>query len=119
MTSGVPEGSVLGPALSNIFINGSTDSRIECTFSKSADDSKLSSAADTPEGWNAMQRELGRLEKWVCANLMNFNKAKCKVPHLRWGNPRYQYRLGRKWIESSTAEKDLGVLMDGKLDISQ
>jgi len=74
--------------------------------------------ADIPEGCADIQRELDRWDSWSQRNLMKFNKGKCRVLPLKRNNPMHQYMLGVDLLESSSVERDLGVLVDDRLTMS-
>ena len=64
MTSGVPQGSILGLILFNIFINRICDG-IKCTLSRFADNTKQSGAVAVTEGKDDIQRDLDKLKRCI------------------------------------------------------
>ncbi|GAB0191988.1 mitochondrial enolase superfamily member 1 [Grus japonensis] len=117
VTSGVPQGSILGLVLFNVFIND-LDAGVKCTLSKFADDTKLGGVVDSLKSREAIERDLAGLESWAITNRMKFN-SKCHALHLGQDNPGYTYKLGDKRLESSPMESNMGVWVDGKLNMSQ
>lgn len=125
VTSGIPQGSVLGPTLFVIFINDlplAAPDHIKIF----ADDTKLYHQVDTETDRQIMQSDLDNLNKWSHTWQLNFNADKCKVMHLGSKNKKYQYTMKSKQhdhlgqniitdLAATSVEKDLGVHVDTSL----
>ena len=109
VTSGIPQGSVLGPLLFVLYINDLPD-HILNHVSLFADDLKMygsSSKRDT------LQADLDELAAWQDTWLLRFNTTdgKCKVMHVGSQNPQNKYYLDGLELPEIDSEKDLGVLV--------
>ena len=117
VTSGVPQGSVLGPILFLIYIND-LDTDVIAKLSKFADDTKAARVVNNQDDANEMKSQLSKLELWSDKWLMKFNEDKCHVLHLGNKNNNYNYSLNDKPLENIQVERDLGILVDAKLKFS-
>ncbi|CAM4373323.1 unnamed protein product [Lepidochelys olivacea] len=118
VTSGVPQGSVLGPVLFNLFIPD-LGTKSGCALIKSADDTKLGGTANLEKDREIIQENLDDLINWSNSNRMKFNSEKCKVMHLGINNKNFCYKLGMHQLEVTEEEKDLGVLVDHRMTMSR
>ena len=114
MKSGVPQGSVIGPLLFLLFINDMPN-EIKCNIQLFSDDAKIFKTVKNEEDHQDLVKDLDNLENWARLWQMKFNVWKCKVLHLGRRNPRYEYNMGDQTLETTTEEKDLGVIIDEKL----
>ena len=85
VTSGVPQGSVLGPLLFLIYIND-LGTNIVSKMSKFADDTKLCHIARNPDDITELQDDINKLVEWANKWQMNFNVDKCSVMHIGHNN---------------------------------
>ena len=106
-TSGVPQGSVLGPLLFIIYIND-LDNGISSDISKFADDSKIGRIIKSESDVKDLQGDLDRLNEWMVKWQMDFNIDKCKVVNIGRKNPQNRY-INRIMLNRSECERDLGV----------
>ena len=114
VTSGVPQGSVLGPVLLLIYINDLVE-QLECPSLLFADDAKVFVKIMSEEDIKAMERDLKRLEHWSRLWLLEFNPDKCSTMHMGHRNPKVTYTLYGQELKTSKVEKDLGVLVSDDL----
>ena len=118
VTSGVPQGSVLGPLLFVAFIND-IDADILCRAKKFADDTKLYSEVSSKGDSEKFQMDLDKVFSWSQEWQMLFNIDKCKVMHIGSSNPRYPYTLNGQVMQEVSVERDLGVYIDSSLQPSK
>ena len=120
--SGVPQGSVLGPTLFLCYVND-MPSVVKSSIKMFADDTKMSNPIINQTDQENLQTDLDELEKWTEDWLLRFNTGKCKVMHMGHSNQKLSYCMGkgegRRVLDSTECEKDLGVYVDTSLHFSQ
>lgn len=115
-TSGVPQGSVLGPLFFNIFINDIVDDlRVKCLMY--ADDLKLFNTVNSYSDCLILQSALEKVYRWCQNNFLTINTAKCNVVSFGLKNSllTFEYSLNHSPLPRSNTYKDLGVTFDHKL----
>ena len=121
VTSGVPQGSVLGPSLFVYYINDLPD--VSTTPLKIfADDTKVYVPLHSDIDQANLQNSINQLVDWSEKWMIRFNSEKCKILHLGKNNPKYNYVIkeGDKLstLEETKCEKDLGVNIDPELNFN-
>ncbi len=123
VTSGIPQGSVLGPVLFVIFINDLPEC-VNSLVEMFADDTKIYSPLKGDTDRTSLQQDLHSLTDWAKTWQLRFNETKCKTLHLGNNNPNYDYAMRDETgdevtLETTELEKDLGVHIDPSLKFSK
>lgn len=119
VTSGVPQGSVLGPILFVIYVNDLPE-RIRTNIFMFADDTKIFNTIKTQADNQDLQDDLNILEEWCLKWQLRLHPEKCKLLHVGRENvPPWSYQLGDTGVSCVDLEKDIGVTIDNKLKFEE
>jgi hypothetical protein len=118
VTSGVPQGSVLGPLLFIMFVND-MDNSVLSHLLKFADDTKLFRCVTDPDGADMLRDDLRSLYEWSEDWQMLFNIDKCKVMHFGAKNKKEKYSISNTVLNVVEEEKDLGVIVQKDFKVSE
>ena len=113
VTSGVPQGSILGPLLFLIFVNDIPDT-VLTTAKMFADDTKIYRQITSKDDCDILQRDLNALAAWSKLWLLEFNAEKCVVLRIR-AAINYNYSINGVHLQEVTNQKDLGVIISNTL----
>ena len=112
--SSVPQGTVLGGTLFNLYINDVAE-LIKSLIWKFADDTKLARIVETQEDADELQKDIDRLCEWARKWKMTFNREKCKILHVGRGNQMFEYKMDGVKLKPTEEEKDLGVWIESSM----
>lgn len=117
VTSGVPQGSILGPLLFVLFINDINTCFRNSSFLLYADDLKVFRKISSIDDCVKLQEDLDRLTAYCVANKLQLSLPKCKsITFTKKININYfTYSLCKTPLEKVSLIKDLGILFDSKL----
>ena len=109
VTSGVEQGSCIGPTLFSIFINDLCKVIKHAKSSLFADDLKISEDVSTPECREFLKQDVSAVYDWSVANKLPISIAKCVILHYRRNNVKQAFTINQQIITESDNCLDLGV----------
>ena len=117
VTSGIPQGSVLGPLLFVVFIND-LPGKVNSSAYLFADDTKIFRIISDQRDKEILQDDLDKLTEWSNTWLLKFHPDKCKHMNIntRTTEQANKYKLIGKELETIEYEKDIGVTIDDRLN---